>query len=153
MSYVLTQYFVSCVNVRFYFSLPLIFTLPAASIFIFFPPLWISMFFFLRNSSPLFSITRSSSLYCIERLNSLNTLTEHKQSTSTWFGLTEQRDRGHVTPNKFPGPHIPPPQVPKQYVASRLELNVHGGRRGPSVITLWWSSVPYWISSHRGGRD
>ena len=25
------------------------------------PPLWISMFFFLRNSSPLFSITRSSS--------------------------------------------------------------------------------------------
>ena len=28
---------------------------------IFSPPLWISMFFFLRNSSPLFSITRSSS--------------------------------------------------------------------------------------------
>ena len=31
-SYVLTQYFVSCVLVRFYFSLPLIFTLLAASI-------------------------------------------------------------------------------------------------------------------------
>ena len=31
-SYVLTQYFVSCVHVRFYFSLPLIFTLLAASI-------------------------------------------------------------------------------------------------------------------------
>ena len=30
--YVLTQYFVSCVHARFYFSLPLIFTLLAASI-------------------------------------------------------------------------------------------------------------------------
>ena len=28
---------------------------------IFSPPLWISMFFFLRNSPPLFSVTRSSS--------------------------------------------------------------------------------------------
>ena len=32
LSYALTQYFVSCVHVRFYFSLPLIFTLLAASI-------------------------------------------------------------------------------------------------------------------------
>ena len=32
LSYVLTQYFVSCVHVRFYFSLPLIFTLLAVSI-------------------------------------------------------------------------------------------------------------------------
>ena len=32
LSYVLTQYFVSCVHVRCYFSLPLIFTLLAASI-------------------------------------------------------------------------------------------------------------------------
>ena len=33
LSYVFTQYFVSCVHVRFYSSLPLIFTLLAASIF------------------------------------------------------------------------------------------------------------------------
>ena len=32
LSYVLTKYFVSCVHVRFYFSLALIFTLLAASI-------------------------------------------------------------------------------------------------------------------------
>ena len=32
LSYVFTQYFVSCVHVRFYFSLPIIFTLLAASI-------------------------------------------------------------------------------------------------------------------------
>ena len=44
-------------------------------------------------------------LQCIERLNSLNTLTEHNESTSTWLGLTEQHDRGHLIPNKFPGPH------------------------------------------------
>ena len=56
LSYVLTQYFVSCVHVRFYFSLPHIFTLPVASIF---------MFFFLQNSSLLFSITRSSSFSVI----------------------------------------------------------------------------------------
>ena len=46
LSYVLTQYFVSCVHVRFYFSLPLILTLLAAMLafLIFSPPLWISMF-------------------------------------------------------------------------------------------------------------
>ena len=32
LSFVLTQYFVSCVHIRFYFSLPLIFTLLVASI-------------------------------------------------------------------------------------------------------------------------
>ena len=36
LSYVLTQYFVSCVYVRFYFSLPLIFTLLVATISHFF---------------------------------------------------------------------------------------------------------------------
>ena len=29
----------------------------------------------------------------------------YRRPTSTWFGRTEQHDRGHVTPNKFPGPH------------------------------------------------
>ena len=40
LSYVLTQYFVSCVHVRFYFSLPLIFTLLAASISHFLTAAW-----------------------------------------------------------------------------------------------------------------
>ena len=48
---------------------------------------------------------KSKPLYCIERLNGLNTFKEHNQSTSTWFGRTEQHDSGHVTLNKFPGPH------------------------------------------------
>ena len=65
LSCVLTQYFVSCVHVRFYFSLPLILTCWPLAFLIFSPPLWISMFFFLWNSSPLFSITRSSSFSVI----------------------------------------------------------------------------------------
>ena len=39
LSYMLTQYIVSCIHVRFYFSLPLFFTLLAASISHFSPPL------------------------------------------------------------------------------------------------------------------
>ena len=58
LSYVFTQYFVVCVHVRFYFSLPLIFILLAASISHFFTA---AMLFSLQNTSPLFSITRSSS--------------------------------------------------------------------------------------------
>ena len=70
LSYVFTQYFVSCVHVHFYFSPPLSFTLLAApcwplAFLIFSQPLWISMFFSLRNLSPLFSITRSSSFSVI----------------------------------------------------------------------------------------
>ena len=60
----LTQYFVSCVHVHFYFSLPLIFTLLAASISHFLTAA-LNFHFFLRNSSPLFSITRSSSFSVI----------------------------------------------------------------------------------------
>ena len=50
------------VHVRFYFSPPLIFTSPAASISHF---LTAAMFFSLRNSSPLFSITCSRSFSVI----------------------------------------------------------------------------------------
>ena len=76
-NFLITHYFhvrmvvLSCVHVPFYFSLPLIFTLLAAAFWplaflIFSPPLWISAFFFLRNSSPLFSMTRSSSFSVIQ---------------------------------------------------------------------------------------
>ena len=61
LSYVFTQYFVSCVHVRFRFSLPIIFTLLAAGISHCLTAALIFMFFFLQNSSLLFSVTRSSS--------------------------------------------------------------------------------------------
>ena len=57
LSYVLTQYFVSCVH-AFSPCWPLVFV-------IFSRPPWCSMFFFLRNWFPLFSITRSSSFSVI----------------------------------------------------------------------------------------
>ena len=61
--------------------------------------------FFDSSGQVRFFLVHFGLLQCIERLNSLNTLTEHNESTSTWLGLTEQHDRGHLTPNKFPGPH------------------------------------------------
>ena len=77
LSHVLTQYFVSCAHVRFHFSLPLIFTLLAASISHF---LSISMFFFLQNSSPLFSVTRFSSFSVI--VVSVNTKNSAEKDTT-----------------------------------------------------------------------
>ena len=61
---VLTQYFVSCVHVHFYFSLPIISTLLATSVSHFLTGT-LNLFFFLRNLSPLFSITCSSSFSVI----------------------------------------------------------------------------------------
>ena len=57
----LTQYFVSCVHVRFYFSVPLIFPLLAASIPHFLTAALNFHVFFLRNSFPLFSVALPSS--------------------------------------------------------------------------------------------
>ena len=61
----LTQYFVSCVHVRFYFSLPLIFTLLAASISYCLTAALNFHVFLPTNSSLLVSITRSSSFSVI----------------------------------------------------------------------------------------
>ena len=58
LSYVLTQYFVSCVHFRFYFSLPLIFTLLATSISHCLTATLNFHVFFLQSSLLLFSITR-----------------------------------------------------------------------------------------------
>ena len=61
LSYVLTKDFVSCVHVRFYFFTAAHFHLAASISHFFYRCYEIFMFFFQRNSSPLFSITRSSS--------------------------------------------------------------------------------------------
>ena len=96
LSYVLTQYFVSCVQVRFYFSLPLIFTLLAApswplAFLIVSPSLWIFMFFFLQNSSVLFSITRSSSFSVIHA--SVNFKNNVEKDTTLLFSLSFLKSR------------------------------------------------------------
>ena len=60
---------------------------------IFSPPLWISMFLFLRNSSPLFAITRSSSCSVIHV--SVNIKDNTERDTTLLFFLCECPG-GHV---------------------------------------------------------
>ena len=61
---------------------------------IFSPPLWISMCFFLRNSSPLFSITRSSSLSLIQvRVNIKNNA---EKGTTLLLLFFSKSPGGHV---------------------------------------------------------
>ena len=61
---------------------------------IFSPPLWISMFFFLRNSSPLFSITRSSSFSVIHV--SVNIKNNAEKDTTLLLFFLSKSPGGHV---------------------------------------------------------
>ena len=66
LSYVITKDFVSCFHVRFYFFTAAHFHLAVSiSHFLTAAMKLCVMFFFQRNSSPLFSITRSSSFSVI----------------------------------------------------------------------------------------
>ena len=87
LSYVFTQYFVSCVHVRFHFSLPIIFTLLAAGISHCLTAALIFMFFFLQNSSLPFSITRSSSFSVIQV--SVNIKNNVEKDTTLLFFLSK----------------------------------------------------------------
>ena len=81
-------------SVRFYFSLPLIFDLLAASISHFVTAALDFHVFFQRNSSPLFSITRSSSFSVIYvSVNIKNTA--EKDTTLLLFFLSKSSG-GHV---------------------------------------------------------
>ena len=62
---------------------------------IFSPPLWISMFFFLRNSSPLFSITRSCSFSVIHVSVNIKKKNAEKDTTPLLFFLSKSPG-GHV---------------------------------------------------------
>ena len=96
LSYVLTQYFVSCVHVRFYFSLhaanfhlaqgPLAFLIVSQ-------PLWIFMFLFLQSSSLLFSIFRSSSFSVI--LVSVNIKNNVEKDTTLLLFFLFKSPGGH----------------------------------------------------------
>ena len=61
---------------------------------IFSPPLWISMFFFLRNSSPLFSITRSSSFSVIHV--SVNIKNNAEKDTTLLLFFLSKSPGGHL---------------------------------------------------------
>ena len=61
---------------------------------IFSPSLWISMFFFLRNSSPLFSITRSSSFSVIHV--SVNIKNNAEKDTTLLLFFLSKSPGGHA---------------------------------------------------------
>ena len=119
-SYVLTQYFVSCVHVRFYFSLPLIFTLLAASISHCLTAALNFHVFLPQNSSLLFSITRSSSYSVIHESVNIKNIVE-KDKTLLLFLLS-----------KSPGGHAISFQI-KPWVAFGL-LNL--------LIELFYIGIP-----------
>ena len=61
---------------------------------IFSPPLWVSMFFFLRNSSPLFSIIRSNSFSVIHV--SVNIKNNAEKDTTLLLFFLSKSPGGHV---------------------------------------------------------
>ena len=104
LSYVLTQYFVSCVHVRFYFSLPHIFTLLAASIS---HRLTAALNFHVFLPTKFVSITRSSS-FSVIHVSVSNKNNVEKDETLLLFFLS-----------KTPGGHSISFQI-KPRVAFRL---------------------------------
>ena len=99
---------------------------------IFSPPLWISMFFFLRNSSPLFSITRSSSFSVIHVSVNIKNNAE-KDTTLLLFFLS-----------KSPGGHAISFQI-KPWVAFGLQY---------LLIELFYIGMPVVRTNGRvGGRS
>ena len=81
-------------HVRFYFSLPLIFTCWLLAFLIVSQPLWIFMFFFLHNSSLLFSITRSSSFSVIHV--SINIKNNVEKDTTLLLGFLSKSPGDHA---------------------------------------------------------
>ena len=94
LSYVLTQYFVSCFHVRFIFHCRSFSPCWPLAFLIYSPPLWIFIFFFLRNSSPLFSITRSSSFSVIHV--SVNIKNNAEKDTTLLVFFHSKSPSGHV---------------------------------------------------------
>ena len=86
LSYVLTQYFVSCVYVRFYFSLPLIFTLLAASI----------SHFLTRNETKFVSFIFNNSLQLSVIHVSVNIKNNAEKDTTLLLFFLSKSPGGHV---------------------------------------------------------
>ena len=112
---------------------------------IFSPPLWISMFFFLWNSSPLFSITRSSSFSVISYPRFVNIKNDaEKDTTLLLFFLS-----------KSPGDHVISFQI-KPWVAFGLpylliELFYVGMpvvRTDGRCTVTWLPNVLGWVDYH-----
>ena len=126
LSYVLTQYFVYSVHVRFYFHCRSFSPCWPLAFLIFSPPLWIFMVFLLRNSSPLVSVTRSSSFSFIHV--SVNIKNNAKKDTTLLLSFL----------SKIPGSHVISCQI-KPWVAFGLPV---GWLLGYLLIELFYIGMP-----------
>ena len=107
---------------------------------IFSPPLWISMFFFLRNSSVLFSISRSSSFSVIHVI--VNVKNNAAKDTTLFLFFLTKSPGGHVISFQikpwvaFGLPYL---LIELFYVGMKLKMKKSFGDRSFSVAapTLW----------------
>ena len=114
---------------------------------IFSPPLWISMFFFLRNSSPLFSITSSSSFSVIHVSVSIKNNAE-KDTTLLLFFLSKSQG-GHLISFQIK------PWVAFGLLYLLIELFDIGmpvvrtdGRAGGGCTVTWLPNFLGWVDYH-----
>ena len=116
---------------------------------IFSPPLWISMFFFLRNSSVLFSISRSSSFSVIHVI--VNVKNNAAKDTSLFLFFLSKSPGGHVISFQikpwvaFGLPYL---LIELFYVGMKLKMKKSFGDRSFSVAAPpLWNALPVSLRS------
>ena len=135
LSYVLTQYFISCVHVRFIFHRRSFLPCWPLAFLIFSPPLWISMFFFPRNSSPLFSITRSSSFSVVHVNVNIKNNAEKDTTMLLLFLLNKTLSRIWVA-------------IPVDWVILHWYACGAGGRSLARCTVTWLPNFLGWVVYH-----
>ena len=116
---------------------------------IFSPPLWISMFFFLRNSSVLFSISRSSSFSVIHV--SVNVKNNAAKDKTLFLFFLFKSPGGHVISFQiipwvaFGLPYL---LIELVYVGMKLKMKKSFGDRSFSVAApTLWNALPVSLRS------
>ena len=112
------------------------------------PPLWISMFFFLRNSSPLFSVTRSSSFSVIQV--SVNIKNNSENDTTLLLFFLSKSPGGHVISFEikpwvvFGLPYL---LIELFYIGVPVVRTVGRGSVGRCTVT-WLPNFLGWVDYH-----
>ena len=114
---------------------------------IFSPPLWISMFFFLRNSSPLFSITRSSSFSVIHV--SVNIKNNAEKDTTLLLFFLSKSPCGHVISFQIkPWVAVGLPYLLTQLFYIGMPVVRTDGRLLARCTVTWLPNFLGWVDCH-----
>ena len=114
---------------------------------IFSPPLWISMFFFLRNSSPLFSITRSSSFSVIHV--SVNIKNNAEKDTTLLLFFLSKSPGGHVISIQIiPWVAFGLPYLLIELFYIGMPVVRTDGRAGGRCTVTWLPNFLGWVDYH-----